>query len=68
MIIEAILGFFIDIITGIIGTIINFAGAPVSGTFSIPKPLFMIAEIAVTAFTAIYPVMAVWFLWRQVKA
>lgn len=68
MITEAILGFFIDVITTVIASVINFAGAPVSGTFSIPKPLFMIVEIAVTAFTAIYPVMAVWFLWRQVKS
>lgn len=68
MIVEAILGFFIDVIVTILASIINIAGAPVSGTFSIPSPLALVAEIAVTAFTAIYPVMAVWFLWRQVKA
>lgn len=68
MITEAIIGFFIDIIMSIIATVINIAGAPLSGTFSIPGPLFDIASIALFAFTAIYPVMAIWFIWRQIKA
>lgn len=68
MITEAIFGVFLDLVMGIIGGIINLASAPVSGTFSIPRPLFVIVEISVFAFTAVYPVVGIWFLWRQIKA
>lgn len=68
MILEAILGFFIDLVLWVVSSILNIVGAPLSGTFAIPKPLFVIAEIAFTSLTAIYPAMFIWFLWRQVKA
>lgn len=66
MITEAILGFLIDFVVTLLAGIINFATAPASGTFSIPSPLFFIVEVMVTASTAIYPIIAGWFLWRQV--
>lgn len=66
MITEAIIGFLIDVVVFVFATIINFATAPISGTFAIPSPLVFIVEVMVFAFTSIYPLIGLWFLWRQV--
>lgn len=66
MITEAILGFLVDVVVWIFASVINIASAPISGTFAIPAPLFFIAEVMIFAFTAIYPLIGLWFIWRQV--
>lgn len=66
MITEAVIGLLIDLVTFLFASVVNFATAPISGTFSIPRPLFFIAELQIIGFTAIYPVIGLWFLWRQV--
>lgn len=66
MINEAILGFFVDMTTYLVSTVMNIIGSPVSGTFNIPSPLFSLFDIATGAYFAIYPAVILWFVWRQV--
>lgn len=66
MITEFIIGTLIDVVVWVVASVMNFVGAPVSGTFGIPAPLMLIVELSVASFLAIYPAVLLWFAWRQV--
>lgn len=66
MITEFILGVIVDVVVFVVATVMNFVGAPVSGTFGIPAPLMLVVELSVSGFLAIYPAVLIWFAWRQI--
>ena len=66
MITEAILGVLVDLVVFLVAAVMNFVGAPVSGTFGIPAPLFIVVELSIAGFLAIYPAVLLWFAWRQI--
>lgn len=66
MITEAIFNIIIDSVVWMAATFINFRDAPISGTFGIPRPLFIIVELSLAAFLSIYPAVIVFWVWRQI--
>jgi hypothetical protein len=68
MITQTVLGFLIDIILGIVAKVVQIAGAPVNGSVQIPSPLVWATDVFLQSFTAIFPALLIWFIWRQIKA
>ena len=68
MITETVIGVGIDALVFIIASVINLVSSPISGTFSIPAPLFFIAEVSIFAVQSFYPALFLWYIWRQVKS
>lgn len=66
MIIEAILDILITLVLAICDFIADQLGAPFSGQFKIPRPLYFMSTVVLSSMTASYVVAFVWFIWVQV--
>jgi hypothetical protein len=64
---ETVIGIFIDVAVWIVGQVLHFGQTPPPGMqFLIPSPLLFAATTLITSSTAVLPVGAIWFIWRQV--